>query len=156
MSEFSNEYRVGNSPTYALFSIFLHGGAAAMLLLTAFAATFSMPGVAFVVLAWLALGVGALRDLRSSGHWRGRNAIAQISISNPRSASQRASWRLCRRSGQSFGPALVTGGRVMDCAIWLHLRDEPGRRAVICVPADAMSAAMFRRLRVAACKALGQ
>jgi hypothetical protein len=156
MSEFSNEYRVGNSPTYALFSIFLHGGAAAMLLLTAWAATFSMPGVAFIVLAWLALGISALRDLRNSGHWRGLDAIAQISISNPRSAAQPANWRLCRRSGQSFGPALVTGGRVMDCAIWLHLRDEPGRRTVICVPADAMSPTMFRRLRVDACKALGQ
>ena len=151
MSEPSNDYRVGNSSGYAWFCIALHVGAGAMVLLTGILETKSMFGLALVVLLWGTLAIAALSDLRHRGVWRGQQAIAHISIS---AIDQR--WRLCQRSGQWFGPAVVTGGRVMNCAIWLHLRDGAGRRRVLCVAADAMSPQMFRRLRVAANGVLGQ
>ena len=151
MSELSNEYRVGNSPAYALFSIILHGGAGLMLLLTGAQASTFVPASALIGLAWLTLGVAAIYDLRRTGVWRGHASIARISI-----ADRDRSWWLCQRSGRWFGPALVTGGRVMGAVIWLRLCDESGHHRAICIPADAMSATMFRRLRVAAGKALGQ
>ena len=151
MSESSNQFRVGNSPGYALFSLLLHGGAGLMLLLTFNVATFPMPEITLLALIWLALGIAAISDLRRSGVCRGPQSITRISISN-----RDRRWRFCRRSGQSFGPAVVTGGRVLGAALWLQLRDEPGQSAAICVPADAMSPRMYRRLRVAAREALGQ
>ena len=151
MSEFSNEYRVGDSRGYAGCSVLLHAGAALMLLLTDVMAGLSLPAVAIVGFAWLTLVAAALHDLRRNGICRGGDAIAKIAIST---ADKR--WRLCCRSGRLYGPAHVTAGRVMGAAIWLDLRDEPGRQEAICIPADAMSPQAFRRLRVAARRALGQ
>lgn len=147
----NGEFRIGDSRGYAFVSCLLHGGAALMLLLTSAAVSVSVLGVGCIALAWATLGLIALIDFRCSGLYRGRNAPIVLRI-----AERERKWRVCRRSGQWFGPAVVTGGRNLGVVVWLHLRDELGRRQTICIPADAMNPLMFRRLRVAANEALGQ
>lgn len=156
MSAYSTEYRVNHSPAYAVFSIILHAGAGLMLLFAGPFTHSSMLASALIAVAWLTLVIAAVRDLRCSGVWRGPNAVTHISVTGPRHASRECAWRLDCRSGRSFGPALVTGGRVMGVVVWLQLRDRQGRREALCVPADAMSPRMFRHLRIAAIDALGQ
>ena len=149
MSESHNEYQVGDSIAYAWFCLALHGGAAVMMLFTAAGQSASLAGCVFLLCAWSALAIIAFDDLRRRGVKRGPQAVARISTAP-------SGWRIGHRSGQWFGPATVTGGRVMSSAIWLHLSDQAGRREVLCVAADSMSETMFRRLRVAANQALGQ
>ncbi|MFT5173315.1 MAG: hypothetical protein ACI8W7_001490 [Gammaproteobacteria bacterium] len=156
MSAVSSEFRVGDSPGYAMFSIFLHGGAGLMLLLTGALTTSSSVGLCFIVLACCALLFATIRDLQHFGVCRGPDATIDISIGDSQGADFNANWRLTDRSGRCFGPAAVTGGRVLGAAVWLHLCDQAGRRQSICVPADAMNAQMFRRLRIAVNRALGR
>lgn len=149
MSESHNEYQVGDSTAYAWFCAALHGGAAAMMLLTAAAQSASPVGFAFTLSVWSALAIVAFDDLRRRGVMRGPQAVVRISTTP-------SGWRIGHCSGQWFGPAAVIGGRVMSSAIWLHLRDQSGRREVLCIAADSMSETMFRRLRVSAKQALEQ
>ena len=149
MSETHNEYQVGDSIAYTWFCVALHGGAAAMMQLTAAAQSAGSVGFAFTLCVWGALAVVAFDDLRRCGVRRGPQAVARISTAP-------SGWRIGHCSGQWFGPAAVVGGRVMSSAIWLHLRDQAGPREVLCVAADSMSETMFRRLRVSAKQALGQ
>ena len=127
-----------------------------MLLLTEALTTSSAVGLGCIVLAWCALLFATMRDLQRFGVYRGPDATIDISIGESRGGDGNADWRLRDRSGRCFGPAAVTGGRVLGVAVWLHLCDRAGRRRSICVPADAMNEAMFRRLRIAVNRALGQ
>lgn len=151
MSESHSEYEVGDSIAYAWFCVALHCGAAAMMLLTAAAQSAGSLGFAFTLCVWGALAIVAFADLRRHGVKRGPQAVVRIRISTAPSA-----WRIGHGSGQWFGPAAVVGGRAMSSAIWLQLRDQSGRREVLCIAADSMSETMFRRLRVSAKQALGQ
>jgi hypothetical protein len=127
-----------------------------MLLLSAALATSFVVATAIIALAWLVLAVARIDDLHRHGVYRGAKAITRISIGDAHSAKPDAGWRLGNRAHQWFGPATVISGRAMGFAVWLHLRDQFGRRRSVCVPADSMSGQMFRRLRVAANSALGQ
>ncbi|MFT5446236.1 MAG: hypothetical protein ACI9DC_001398 [Gammaproteobacteria bacterium] len=151
MSESHNEYRVSDSIAYAWFCVALHGGAAAMMLLTVVAQSSNSAGFAFTLCVWGALAIVAFDDLRRRGVRRSPQAVARIRISTAPSG-----WHIGYCSGQWFGPAAVTGGRVLSRVIWLHLRDPSGRCEVLCIVADSMSETMFRRLRVSAKQALGQ
>jgi hypothetical protein len=151
MSESHNEYQVGDSIAYACFSVALHGGGAVMLLMTAAAHDAGTAGVVALLCGWAVLTVLAFNDLRRHGIWRGPGAVARICASTTSTG-----WRIGHCSGQWFGPAALTGGRVMSRVIWLRLREPSGRREVLCVTADCMSETMFRRLRVSAKQALGQ
>lgn len=137
-----NQFRIGRSACYAALSTVLHAGAGT---LVAFPLSRASPLLAVVVLILLAL---ALRRDLACVAWRCANdAVVLIEVRD-------GHWRLLRHGGQPYGPAALETYRGAAAGILLVLRDGNGSRERVLLPADCVSAADLRRIRVHAHAAL--
>jgi hypothetical protein len=137
-----NQFRIGRSAGYAALSTLLHLGAGAAVLVTLARVSTVSTGLVLmlIALAWY-------RDLAAVAWRHTHDAVVLVEVREGR-------WRLLRRTGQSFGPAVLEAYRGAAAGVLLVLRDGNGARARVLVPADALSAADLRRIRVHAHTAL--
>ena len=137
-----NQFRIGRSAGYAALSTVLHIGAGAVAV-----APLARVSALFSVLVLMLIAVAWRRDLAAVAWRRTRDAVVLVEVREDR-------WRLLRRAAPPFGPAVLEAYRGAAAGVLLVLRDGNGARARVVVPADALSAADLRRIRVYAHAAL--
>lgn len=137
-----NEFRIGRSARYAALTTALHAGASVLI---AVPLSRLSPGLALCAATLLALAWW--RDLSLVAWRNARDSVLAIEVNA-------GCWRVRRRGAGVFGPAALESFRAARAGVLLVLRDEHGARERITLPADALSDADLRRLRVHAHAAL--
>jgi hypothetical protein len=137
-----NQFRIGRSAGYAALSTLLHIGAGVVAVVP-----FARVSALFSVLVLMLIALAWRRDLAAVASRRARDAVVLIEVCEDR-------WRLLRRTAPPFGPAVLEAYRGAAAGVLLVLRDGNGTRERVLVPADALSAADLRRIRVHAHAAL--